>query len=279
MNPKLKTTLIWIFAFFFTVATAAFQRMTGPTYPVRAKITIGSEQIRLNLLTSYAGNDDAPIFLKVSDRSVKGWISYKRFKSSDSLTSKELRRAGDYLVAFIPHQPPAGKVSYRISLVNPSVSQEAVTELTQKDVIIRFRGDIPASILLPHIIVIFLAMFFSTLTGLEAIFRRKKTLLYTWLTVITLFIGGLVLGPIVQKCSFNVYWTGWPFGHDMTDNKSLVAFIFWIIALVYQYRNREKRTWPIVAAIVMVVVFLIPHSILGSEIDYTKVEKTEAHGN
>jgi ABC-type transport system involved in cytochrome c biogenesis permease subunit len=80
----------------------------------------------------------------------------------------------------------------------------------------------------------------------------------------------LVLGPVIQKYAFGAYWTGWPFGHDLTDNKSLVAFIFWIIALVALIRNRSRRLWPVIAAFVMLVVFLIPHSVLGSELDYTK---------
>jgi hypothetical protein len=88
-----------------------------------------------------------------------------------------------------------------------------------------------------------------------------------------------VLGPIVQKFSFGVYWAGWPFGHDLTDNKSIVAFIFWVIALIYQYRNREKKIMAIVASIILLIVFLIPHSMLGSEIDYTKLPKTEKVGN
>jgi uncharacterized BrkB/YihY/UPF0761 family membrane protein len=91
-----------------------------------------------------------------------------------------------------------------------------------------------------------------------------------------LAIGGLILGPIVQKYAFDAYWTGWPFGHDLTDNKSLVAFIFWVIALAMLSRNRVRRTWVVVAAVVTLVVFMIPHSMLGSEIDYTKeTPKTE----
>ena len=275
MNTKLKTFFIWFFAFVFTAAVAVFQRMTGPTYPVRGKIEIGQQLIKYQLITTHGGNDDAPIFLEVPDRTVKGEISFKRFKSNDNLSTHPMRRAGDYLVAFIPHQPPSGKVIYKINLVK----DDQVFELTKKDITIRFKGDVPASVLIPHIFFIFLAMLFSTITGLEAVYKRKYTLLYTWITLITLLIGGLILGPIVQKFSFGAYWTGWPFGHDLTDNKSLVAFIFWIIALIAQYRNREKRIWPIIAAFVLLVVFLIPHSVLGSEIDYSKEQKTELHGN
>jgi hypothetical protein len=107
------------------------------------------------------------------------------------------------------------------------------------------------------------------------IFRGKNTYIYTWITVITLALGGMILGPVVQKFSFDAYWTGWPYGHDLTDNKSLVAFIFWVIALIVMKKNRENRLWPILASIVLLVIFLIPHSVLGSEIDFTKGQQTE----
>ena len=275
MNTKIKTFLIFFFAFIFTAVIAVYQRMTGPTYPVRGKVEINNQQIKYQLLTSASGNEDAPLFLRVPDRSVTGEIRFKRFKSNDSITTKPLIRAGNYLVTLIPHQPAAGKIQYKITLISNNVEYE----LSKKDVVLRYKGSVPASWLIPHIFFIFLAMLFSTITGLEAILKGKNTLLYTWITIITLLLGGLILGPIVQKFSFGVYWTGWPFGHDMTDNKSLVAFIFWIIALIVQYRNREKRAWPVIAAFVMLVVFLIPHSVLGSEIDYSKDQKTETHGN
>ena len=118
-------------------------------------------------------------------------------------------------------------------------------------------------------------MLFSTRAGLEVLFKGNATFLYTWLTIIFLFIGGLLMGPIVQKFSFGVYWAGWPLGHDLTDNKSIVAFIFWVVALIIQYRNREKKTWAVIASVIMLVVFLIPHSALGSEIDFTKAPKVE----
>ena len=105
---------------------------------------------------------------------------------------------------------------------------------------------------------------------LEVLFKGHYTYIYTWLTVIFLTIGGMILGPIVQKYAFDAYWTGWPFGNDLTDNKSLLAFIFWLVALGYQIWSREKKILAVVAAVVLLAVYMIPHSVLGSEIDYTK---------
>ncbi|MCX6245438.1 MAG: hypothetical protein NTU98_12155 [Bacteroidetes bacterium] len=271
MNRQLKTALIWIFAIVFTVFIAGYQRKTGPTYEMSVKKEIGGQLIKAKLIRTYDGNDDAKIILTIPDTSIKGKIQFRRFKSYDSWTTAPMVRDGNSLIGSLPHQDIAGKVMYHVTLVKGS--EEVL--LNDDAAVLRYKGHVPMFILLPHILIIFLAMLFSTLTGLEAIFKGKNTLLYTWITIITLFIGGLILGPIVQKFSFNVYWAGWPFGHDLTDNKSIVAFIFWVIALIVQYRNREKKVWAIVASVVLLVVFLIPHSMLGSEIDFTKLPKTE----
>jgi hypothetical protein len=260
----MKTFLIWFFAFIFTAGVAIYQRMTGPTYPVSGKVVINDKEIKYRLIRTYDGTDGALVKITVPDTSVRGEISFRRFSSHDAWTIAPMVRQGEDLTARLPQLDAAGKVMYQVTLT----SGEQRQVLNERPAILRYKGFVPGFILIPHIIFIFLAMLFSSVTGLEAIFKGKNTYLYTWCTVITLLLGGLIFGPIVQKYSFDAYWTGWPFGHDLTDNKSLVAFIFWVIALIVQMRNRSKQVWAIVASVVLLIVFLIPHSMLGSEIDY-----------
>jgi hypothetical protein len=234
------------------------------------KTVLNEKLLTYRLIRTWDGSGDARIGVKVPDTTIRGEITYRRFRSYDPWTTVPLIRSKDSLTGSLPHQAIAGKVMYQVTLQQGD--QKVL--LNNEPAVLRYKGYVPMWVLLPHIIIIFLAMLFSTITGLEAIFKGKNTLVYTWITLVTLFLGGLILGPIVQKFSFNAYWTGWPFGHDLTDNKSLFAFIFWVIALVMQYRNRMKRFWTVLASFVLLVVFLIPHSVLGSEIDYTKVPKT-----
>jgi hypothetical protein len=57
---------------------------------------------------------------------------------------------------------------------------------------------------------------------------------------------------------------------DMTDNKTLIAGLGWIVAVVMLRRNHNARGWAIAAAIILLAVYMVPHSVLGSEIDYTQ---------
>jgi FtsH-binding integral membrane protein len=175
-----------------------------------------------------------------------------------------MKKHGNKLAGQLPHQPPAGKLAYEVFL---SKADDSV-KLSQEPVILRFKGAVPDYILIPHILLMFAAMLFSTRAGLEVVLKRKRTVLYTTVTVITLFLGGLILGPVVQNYAFGDYWTGWPFGQDMTDNKTLVSFLVWAFALYKVKRNNHHRAWVFVAAVVLLAIYLIPHSMFGSELNY-----------
>lgn len=266
MKPKLKSFLLWVLALLITVAAGYYQRTTGPTYEIRGKVIIEGKTYKYSLIRTYDGSDNAPIELAISDPDVTGELKLKRFKSNDEWSTSPLERKGEKLVGYIPHQEMAGKVMYHVTLMKDGNAYL----LNEEPAVIRFKGFVPRGVLFAHIILIFMAMLFSTRTAFEVLFKLKNTYIYSWLTVIFLTVGGMILGPIMQKYAFDAYWTGWPFGHDLTDNKSLLAFIFWVVALVYQIWKREKKGWAVAAAVVLFVVYMIPHSILGSEIDYTK---------
>ena len=92
---------------------------------------------------------------------------------------------------------------------------------------------------------------------------RKYTLLSFWLLV----LGGFVFGPIVQKYAFDIFWSGFPFGGDLTDNKTLFAAIALLVAVVTG--KKKWNRWAVVVAMaVMFAIFSIPHSMRGSELNH-----------
>jgi hypothetical protein len=266
--------LIWLFAVLLTAAVLMYQRLTGPTYPMRGNIEIGSSNISFALLRSWgnekheADRKGARISLDAEDHGISGMIRYKRLGTDDDWTYVTMQREGDELYAMLPAQPSAGKLLYYVVLEKGGRSYE----LTDDAVVIRFKGYIPSWIPLPHVLLIFIALLFSTMTAVEALKRGKRVMLYTILTLSTMLVGGLIMGPVMQKYAFGAFWTGWPLGQDLTDNKTLVAFIVWLIAFFVLLKRPGNRFWPVFAAVVTLLVFVIPHSMLGSEFDYSSGE-------
>ncbi|NOR33571.1 MAG: hypothetical protein GQ579_02700, partial [Bacteroidales bacterium] len=120
--------------------------------------------------------------------------------------------------------------------------------------------------LIPHVLMMILTVIWSMATIIFALANIPSYKKHMGVTIIFLLIGGFILGPIVQKYSFGQLWTGWPLGEDMTDNKVLFALIAFLLA--WFLRKKSYGKWlAIGAALVMMAVYLIPHSMGGSELD------------
>jgi len=262
----MKKVALWILAFLITLSTAVYQRRTGPTYPVDGKTTIANTQIRYELLTTHETGIDCPVRIEVQNPEISGVVLYKRHKTSDPWSSIPMERQENTLVGALPQQPPAGKLQYKVVL---SYQGEETSLTGEKPVIIRFKGAVPLWALIPHVIVMFMAMLFSARAGIEALRPKSNPRKLALWTTGLLFVGGFILGPLVQKFAFGALWTGFPFGFDLTDNKTLIAFIGWVIALIAGRKGKPARGWVLAAAILLLIIFLIPHSLLGSELDYT----------
>lgn len=264
-----RTILLWVVAVVITLTSAIYQRMTGPTYPLRGEVDINGQTVDYKLIRSHGGETDAVVEIATKDESISGTLYWKRFKTDDEFIPVIMEFNNGILSAPLPNQPPAGKLEYYVELNNEKVPFE-------ENVVIRFKGDVPIWILIPHVIAMFGAMLLSTRTGLE-IFRKEKDnlLKLTYWTLGFLLIGGFLLGPAVQWYAFDAWWTGFPFGTDLTDNKTLIALIVWLIALFMYRKSAKPRVWALGASIVMLIVFLIPHSMFGSELDYNKMENQQ----
>ncbi len=262
-----RTYWLWILAIVITLASVVYQRTTGPSYPVRTTSQLPTgEYIKAKFLTTHESIADAPIRIVVENQGYSGRAEWRRVNSRDDWQTIPLNRSGDTLWAFLPKQPPAGKIAYNVVITSAARGD---IKLTSDQVVMRFKGPVPLTVLAPHVLFMFIAMLLATRTGLQALARPGKEKRLAVLTAILLFAGGLILGPIVQKYAFGAYWTGWPFGHDLTDNKTALAMLMWLIAIWRDSRTSNGRWWYISAALVHLLIYLIPHSVLGSELNYT----------
>lgn len=262
-----RVVISWVLAIVVTLSLSVYQRMTGPTHPISSSEKVGGKEFKFTFARSHAGEGGQEVKVETDDNEATAELQFKRYPSNDSITKVFMVRYGNSLMAELPHQAPAGKLQYQIFIHSGTTGP---IPLTTDPVIIRFRGDVPAWALVLHIIVIFSAMMFSAKACADAFLNGSNIKLYSLLTVITLFIGGFIFGPIVQKYSFDAFWTGWPFGHDLTDNKTAFALIVWAVGYYRIARGGNAKLWAAVAGLTLLAVFLVPHSLLGSELDYTK---------
>ncbi|MEK6565322.1 MAG: hypothetical protein AABZ41_01310 [Bacteroidota bacterium] len=256
-----RSTLLWVTSTIITVIAAVYQRVTGPTYPVSGKVQFAGKKFDYRLAKSHAGETDATVELRTDDASVSGTVLWKRHKTADSLQESAMKFENGILKTSLPLQPHAERVQYQIHL---ATNTGEITMLPAASVVLRFRGEVPLYVLVPHVVLMFAAMLFSTRAGLEFLNVRPNYFSLVRWTIITLFGGGFVFGPLMTWFAFQMWWTGWPVGTDLTDNKTALAMLLWLVALFFLKGSKSPGRWVLVAAVGLLLVYLIPHSWIGT---------------
>ncbi len=281
----MKSTIYWVLAVIITLSAAYYQRKTGPTYPKQTDIMVNGMEYSLKLVRSIELGENHYIKLGIPDSTISAKLYYKRLRVNEPYTAVDFKYEEHPVNSFImnrifniteekgffadiPPQPPAGKIEYYFE-INDGNGRN--TYLQNEPVIIRFKGAVPSKILTPHILLMFIAMLLSTLAGLMALGKHRYYRRWGIWTFIFLVSGGMILGPMVQYHAFGEAWSGIPFGWDLTDNKTLIAVIFWALA-IFGNRKKKKPLLTVLASLVLLIVYSIPHSLLGSELDYESGE-------
>lgn len=287
----MKNFIIWLVAILITLTAVVYQRMTGPTNPLKTTFTLDGETYKtkfsrsLETLVNFDNLDQKGLSssmnvkLEPAQDNISLLVLYRRYPGEDSLTTiKATNNKGVYHLE-MPSQPPAGKIIYYPLFIKDG--QEEILE-NESGIIMRFKAPVSANILIPHIILMFVAMLFSNLAGIMSFFNLSKAGRYALITLITLAVGGLLFGPLVQKAAFGAYWTGWPFGGDLTDTKTMVAVLVWLVAWLVNTKMNKRINYRkylyALAATVTLLIYTIPHSTAGSEFNYEKGVVTTGSG-
>ncbi len=266
--------VLWVLAIVIMFAAADFQERTGPTKEFKGSFPFAGQEYRFELVRS--GNTDAaaPVVVPDPGGGLVGRLYFKRYPTADPFSVLPMQSIAGDLQSLLPAQPAAGKLEYYVELESPEAEIRIPEEET---LIIRFKDPVPLGFLVPHVIFMFIALLVGVRAALGAAVFPTGIRRLAWTTLGLISVGGMILGPIVQKYAFGAFWTGWPYGYDLTDNKTLIMWIVWVGVAAVMAKRKSSKDWMargavLLAAVVMMTVYLIPHSLRGSELDYSQVE-------
>ena len=277
MKEKKKTAGIII----FIISFLAFTGFIGMAIAPQGDST-ESNGLRLEHIEETDGFADQPklIMAEVSSQqsdSVSVKLHYYRNDEFSTIVMKNLPGT-DYFGAEIPADKLGERNYYFIEAMDGAENKVVLPETADDSFDseydyykARFEGKATFILLLFHI-VLMIAAFFLLLHALYyamnylAVEERGDAIVRSVnLGILTFFITGFPIGCIIEKQVLGNYWEGIPFGWDVTDSKTLIIMIIWLILMYLKKKDKVSMRgyswWVIINTIITIGLFLLPHSL------------------
>ena len=168
----------------------------------------------------------------------------------------------------VPFHPFATKYLY---VFQARLQSGQLVQLDHKGnpMMVRFRGEVPPFTLGLHILGMFggfLLMVlgaFATVDFLRGRGQARPVLRLGGWGWLVFAVGGLPLGFLMNWYAFRVIWEAWPFGADVTDNKTQIALaVYGLSLLAFLWKKSRAAAWLVLLGTgVAFAVFIIPHSL------------------
>ncbi len=265
----------YLVALLLTVVLLVFARLMSTRHA--EEFTVNAEGVVLSHKTVTENFGDGPVVTLNSSETdrERAEVRYSEHVGGPYQVVQMTPESGKF-TARLPVLPKGEKWFYQIDIYRDNM--KLATFPPEREQFIKFKGHISPLILVPHILLMFATIFF----GLMAVFTSvdlsrgkgsaKRAVLFVLLTFISAFIGGIPLGIVVSQQTFGGSgWGGWPLGTDITDSKTEILLLCWVITLILSWGGLKDRKMlvsngmftflTILSFVITFITFLIPHSI------------------
>jgi hypothetical protein len=250
----------WALALVLSLAGLFAQRLLSDELPLDLLVDWQGRQVTAALARVHVGPGGQRLSIQGVDADWTGVLIWRPTGHEGDFTRTPLRNLGSMITGEIAAHTPGTRVEYRLELETPAGLLRLPAHGT---VMTRFRGAAPLWVSLPHIVLIALALLLALRAGFEALALGEHALSFAVGALLTFLCGGLLFGPLMKHYAYGLLWTGPPVGLDSTDTKTLLVVIAWLLPLLLRARGRRARRWIVIAALLSLAAFLIPHSSFG----------------
>lgn len=264
-----------------TLALFVLARRLSMNRPREIEVEEGGLRISHVTVLEQVGPGEPSVELTVSPGTGDNPRIQFKSKYSDGIEELPMTRSGDGVwTAKLPDLGKGRRLSYAFLVTGPGGATIRLPARSGQFFLIKYKGEYSIPVVVLHVIFLFGAFFFmiQSMMGAVRILKSKEgkapTVRMTRGVMLFTFVGGWPLGWILNYQRFGVMWEGFPFGYDITDNKTQLIFIFWMVTVLlvrgsFFGRGEEKDVAGargfalavLISFVVSVALYILPHSL------------------
>ena len=281
MSGRQRIAIRIIIGIILTVALLGLSRRLSMRRPHDLSVEGDGFRVEHRTVTEQVGPGNPEVVVHVKgERALEPIVRYRVGSDGGIETVAMTGNGAGIRRAELPGYDKGTKIHYAIELLDDGNTVARIPENGESSLYIRYKGEVSSVVLILHIIFMFASFYFmiqalwSAVGVLAGRSWKGEAVRHAIWVLLSSFIGGWPLGFILNYQAFGVVWEGFPFGYDITDNKTQIMFVFWLVSMLLvrgsltgkgEERDvlgpRGFAAAVIVSFVVSLLLFIVPHSL------------------
>jgi len=250
---KKEIIILWLASFVIVFLTVYISNIINEDYPITSTFGIDGKKVSYRFEKVHYGRDDHKVIIRTDFPELTGKLFWES-AADTNWHSKYLQKSELILFERIPSLNSTEQVDYYLELYYKD--KKYVIPENQK-VSLTFFGKIPVAVNFLKYLMLYMGLVLAVRTGLEFFNNGAKAKKFGVLTLILFLTFIALINPLYLTYKFGFINSSIPPISRLFLLSDISIFILWIITIVTIFRSEKFKIFPLVSAILTLLIFIL----------------------
>lgn len=249
-----RTIILWLAAAVITFLTGYIYNITDWSYPVSGTIGVDGQKVSYMLEKIHYGPDTYQVILRTDVDDLEGKIKWRIVNESDYWYESKLMNEEKILKGEIPFQDDLKEIEYKITLSYKDKEYELAGGNPVK---LKFYSKVPSPVKFFNGFLIYLILFLSVRTMLEAFNINQKIKKYSFVTVVVVLFFTAMIHPLYLSYKYGYINSQIPPITNLFPLYAILFLVMWIVFTVVHFKVENPKLFAGSAGLLTIALYLL----------------------
>ncbi len=249
-----KTIILWLGAVIITFLTGYIYNLTDKTYPVSGTIGVNGQKVSYMFEKIHYGPHPFKVIIRTDNPRISGLILWQPEADKGRWLVVDMVNEEKILKGEIPFQLPLKQIHYRVSVADETKEYQLAGGVS---IPLTFYGKVPKPVKFLNGFLVYLILFLSVRTGLEAFNKNQKIKKFSFITVSATLLFTAMIHPLYLSYKFGYINNQIPPIDNLFPAYSILILFVWILFTVIHFKVKNPKPFAATSMLITIAVYLL----------------------
>lgn len=249
-----RTIILWLAAFIITFLVGYIYNISDVNYPVTGTIGVEGQKVSYMFYKIHYGVDPYQIIIRTDKSDLNGILKWRNINDEEYWYETNLLNGETILTGEIPFQSPLKQIEYKVIITHKDKEYNLAGG---NSITLTFYSKVPVPVKYFNGFLIYLILFLSIRTGLEAFNSIQKIKKYSVVLVLVILLFTALIHPLYLSYKYGYINQQVPPIGNLFPLYSILFLAVWVVFTIIHFKVGNPKQFAAAAGFLTIACYLL----------------------